>query len=172
MQFSSANQKNHIFYCYKGHTRCQLKNTWPWERGCNEAGYACHYHAALMRMSKDAIESKRHHPGETTRGDTPLRAFLFSLAFAPPWPVSLGSILLLLLLFPVLTGAAVGDVLMSFEVVVDISFTKNKARYNTVNLQVERRTKCGQSARFEIQRSLSDVKPRQHRVQLLGYACE
>ena len=33
MQFSSTNQKNHIFYCYQGRTRCQLKNTWPWERG-------------------------------------------------------------------------------------------------------------------------------------------
>lgn len=109
-------------------------------------------------MSKDAIESKRHHPGETTRGDTPLRAFLFSLAFAPPWPVSLGlMLLLLLLLVPVLTGAAVEDALMSFEVVVDISFTNDKTRYNTVNLQVDRRTKRSQSASFEIQRSLSDL---------------
>lgn len=88
-----------------------------------------------MRMSKDAIESKRHHPGETTRDDTPLRAFLFSLAVASPL-VSLGLLSLLLLLGPVLTGADVTDVLLTFEVVVDIWFTKDETIYNIFNLQL------------------------------------
>ena len=84
-------------------------------------------------MSKDAIESDRHNPGETTRDVTALRA----LAVAPPLVSfgSLSSLLLLLLLGPLLTGTDVTDELLTSEVVVDIWITKDKTMYNICNLQ-------------------------------------
>ena len=75
------------------------------------------------------MENNRHHPGETTRQDASLRAFLFFLAVASPL-VSPGfvSSFSLSVFGLALSGAVVKAAFLTSEVVVNSWLTKNRTK--------------------------------------------